>query len=216
MDTVGWVFILIAAFLARGVAKGRGIASFTDVGDAFLAAVEFDPDKLKAVWERTGDGNSSDTTAANATTANAVNGNNVGAGDLLAEMHVLGASAKGYKWSKTGPTYYDCSGMVYAALKALKMYDGPRFTTSTFPAVAGKIGYSKVSGTPQPSDIIHWSGHMGVVSDSTHFYGAQSTKTGIRTDTISALDGERGSHTLYRLGGSGNIVVPGGQEVSGS
>lgn len=55
MNTVAYVFILAAAFLVRGMTKGRRIDDLPDdIGDAVTALIEFDTVKLRAVLDRTG------------------------------------------------------------------------------------------------------------------------------------------------------------------
>ena len=58
MTTIGWVLILTAALVVRGVTKGRSITDIPgDLGDMFIALVEFDPKALQAAASRTGETN---------------------------------------------------------------------------------------------------------------------------------------------------------------
>lgn len=56
MNTLGWVFVLIAALIVRGVSKGRSLTDIPkDLGDAFIAVITSDPKSLAAALNRTGD-----------------------------------------------------------------------------------------------------------------------------------------------------------------
>lgn len=56
MSTLGWLFVLLAFLLIRGMTKGRSIAqTYGDLADIFDAAIRGDGKALNAVLRRTGD-----------------------------------------------------------------------------------------------------------------------------------------------------------------
>lgn len=119
-----------------------------------------------------------------------------GNADLLNRTVSLGQSAKGYRLGATGPDYYDCSGLVWAAMKQQGSYTGGRFTTSTFQRqLAGKV--TKVT-TPAVGDIVLWPGkHMGVVSGSGKMFSAMSPAAGIGFGDIDGSSGYFHAQPVY-------------------
>lgn len=200
MNTLGWLFILGAAALIHGVKNGRGIQAFTDLSDLFIKAVAFDNDGVKEVWSRSGDGNVSTTTRETASPAAGGSSGGTGGAALLSEVQRLGKAATGgYSQAvnkRTGPKYYDCSGLVYRALKNLG-YKVPPFSTATFKAANAATVHATVVTAPAAGDIVWWPGHMGVMTDTKNFYSALSTRSGIKTAPISVIN--RGKPTFYRL-----------------
>jgi cell wall-associated NlpC family hydrolase len=94
----------------------------------------------------------------------------------------------------TGPSAYDCSGIVWRAMKNLNMYSGPRFTTATFEIQCSEF-ITRVD-TPAVNDVVLWrSGHMGVYSGNGQVYAAKSSRSGIGFQ--SATDPIRGSRPIY-------------------
>lgn len=62
MTTAGWLLILFAGLLVRGVIKGRALTDLPgDLGDLFTAAVTGDNVKLAEVFSRKGEGWVADT-----------------------------------------------------------------------------------------------------------------------------------------------------------
>lgn len=117
-------------------------------------------------------------------------------GDLLAKAVQLGQAAKGYRLGATGPDYYDCSGLVWRAMKDLGMYEGPRFTTKSFVAQLG----SKIVRVDKPiiGDVVLWpSKHMGVVSGNDKMYSAMSPSSGIGYGSISGSTPTIGGTPVY-------------------
>lgn len=201
--------------MARAVYKGRVMNMGEDLSDAFLALVSNDTKALKNVLDRVGDSNTA--IGADMTlyqpTLNAVGGVAIGVGQGVGSMVdqlegkanqslslaavILGSKAKGYRWGATGPTYYDCSGLMWAACKLVKSYNGQRFTTETFGKMA-RDSYAKVSGPPQVDDVVLWpfklpyaTGHMGVVTGPDKFYSARSVKSGIGEAKISTFRSQK-------------------------
>jgi len=230
MDTIGWLLLFSGAFLIRGVINGRGFKSFTDLGDAFLAAAEFNSTKLKAAWDETGSNNDPDTSATDAVTVptgTITSGFSNGV-SLLAEMQRIG-TGKGYSQVKrTGPDSFDCSGLVWKAGSNLGIW--PKGTTAfntasfvTHTKAFGLVEYTDATaGGIQAGDIIWWVGHMGVATDSQNFFSALSshTKPPIGTVPISAVDKEHGTHHIFRFiantGSPGALPGAGGGGGGGS
>lgn len=210
MNTVAWVLILVAILMGRAVYKGRVLNMGEDLSDAFLALVSSDTAKLQEVLARTGDSNTASAAdfsiyqpAMNAIAGPAI-GVAKGAGSLIDQLEskanssvalaavILGAKAKGYRWGASGPDYYDCSGLMWAAMKLAKVYSGNRFSTSDVERMTKKV-YKRVS-SPQVDDIVLWplkvpyvTGHMGVVTGNDSFYSARSLRTGIGESPISTF-----------------------------
>ena len=224
MDTLGWLLVLGASLLIRGVINGRGFDSFTDLGDGFLAAVEFDNTKLKEVWDRKGNNNTPDTSATDSV-VNSVQNGSVQSGfangvSLLEEMMKIGNGRSYSQAKRTGPDSFDCSGLVWRAGTNIKLW-GPgsgtkwfpqAFNTASFIVHTKEIGLTKVDN-PQKGDIIWWVGHMGVVVDDTTFYSALSSHRAkgkqIETVSIKSVDTEHGPHQLWRY--KANTTAPGAE-----
>lgn len=179
MSTLGWALILVAVFIIRASAKGRALQLKDDIPDAFLALVTGDTDALGEVLSRTGDGLTAE--QADLTGAAVAQGLDVAA-DIANKFSISaaaikrGKAAKGYRWTATGPDYYDCSGLMWRACQDTGAYKGPRFTTSTIGALKTFV---KVSD-PQVNDLVVWpTHHMGVVTGPDQFYSARSVRSGI-------------------------------------
>lgn len=207
MNTIAWLGILVGALILRGVLKGRVKEVPTDMRDLLIAALNGDLTAVKEIGARTGEGITAvpvaGVTDPATSTPGGTNLSNVGAANgpaLVAEMRRLGAG-KPYVWGATGPNGYDCSGIVWRALKNLGIYTGIRFTTFTFAAQCKSI--ITVVNSPQVGDIVVFyrgpgSGHMGVVSAPGKLYSAASTKLGIGEYPISGFSGTK---VYYRLNG---------------
>lgn len=210
MNTLGWVLILIAVLMARAVYKGRVMNMGQDLSDAFLALVSSDTAQLKEVLSRTGDSNTPSVAdfsqwvdlSKQVAPAVAV-GNGVGSmvdqmeakmnSSLVLAAAILGSKAKGYRWAANGPDYYDCSGLMWQAMKLAHLYSGTRYNTDSFPKLAAN-NYYRVTGAAQLDDVVLWplrvpyaSGHMGVVTGTDKFYSARSIRTGLGESTISTF-----------------------------
>lgn len=219
MNTFAWILILAAVLMARAVYKGRVLNMGEDLSDAFLALVSSDTAKLKEVLDRVGDSNKAIgadltlvTPALDTITGTGVNIAK-GLDQLIDQFEasanksvalaavILGEKAKGYRWGASGPDYYDCSGLMWAACKLAKAYNGRRFSTGDFAKLA-KDSYAKVD-SPQLEDIVLWplrvpyaTGHMGIVTGPDKFYSARSIKSGIGETSISKFRGDK--PTYYR------------------
>lgn len=188
MRTLGYLFIIIGVFIARAVIAGRATHVTKDMSDGFLALVRGDTDAFGEVLTRKGDeltASTADLNKYNATAPNATNPTpNTG---ILAAALKRGTAAKGYRWTATGPDYYDCSGLMWRACQDVGVYNGPRFTTYD---VSNIKNFSKVT-TPVVNDLVVWpTSHMGVVSGDDQYYSARSRKSGIGYAKISAHPGK--------------------------
>jgi len=206
MSTVGILAILIGAWFIRQVAVGRVKETRTDATDT-LNAVLGNGD-IKEIMSRRGSsvtpfgdattGSSPAAGGGDVTTVNGLanTGSNTGAA-VLREARRLGVAAKNrYVWGATGPSGYDCSGLVWRAMRNVGAYTGMRFNTVSFPTLAASRGFATRTTTPAVGDIVLWSGHMGIVSGKDKMYNAASSKSGIRESSIS---GHGGKPSYWRL-----------------
>lgn len=202
MQTVAWLFIITAVVLIRQVTKGRADKLPEDLRDFMLALLSGDNAAMREVASRSGEtltptqaatvpeGNSSVSGSAGGISGGTASGN-----ALLAEARKLGTAANNrYVWGATGPNGYDCSGLVWRAARNIGIYKGVRFTTYTFRAQAR--GWAQEVKTPQPGDIVLWTGHMGIVSGPDKMYNALSSKAGILESSIS---GHSGTPSYWRI-----------------
>lgn len=185
MTTVGYVLILLGLLVIRAVYKGRVQNIGQDASDAVLALIRGDTDALGEVLARTGDANSESQAE---TSMGPIPGTaQPPATDaLLFSAVALGSQAKGYRWTATGPDYYDCSGLMWKAVVRAGLYNGPRFTTFNFESAMGDR-FTRVT-SPVRGDVVLWrTHHMGVVSGADQFYSARSVKSGIGYSAISTF-----------------------------
>jgi len=109
---------------------------------------------------------------------------------LLQEAVKLGSAARGYRFGAQGPTYYDCSGLVWDAERKINEFVGDRYTTYT---ILQSSQYHRISaGKQQVNDIVVWSensahGHMGVISGPDQFYSARDVADGMGYNRISTF-----------------------------
>ena len=193
MSTIGWVLILGALFLIRGLSQGRGVQeAWTDAADVFTAIARGDTNALTNVLARKGSTTGDAQTQAVGNTANT---RTPVSGNLLNKMKELGGG-KPYVFGATGPDSYDCSGLTWRAMKQLGIYNGPRFTTHTF-AIQLRKKVQRVQ-TIQTGDILVWTapGHMGIAESQSTFFSALSKRSGIRSLPINY---RRDRPKIYRL-----------------
>lgn len=109
---------------------------------------------------------------------------NAAAGSLVAA--VRSQIGKPYRWSATGPDAFDCSGLVYWALKSSGYPDVPRFTTATFGGWAKSNGFTKITDASQfaAGDIVVKAGHMGVCSGPGTMIDAPHTGAYVREEAL--------------------------------
>lgn len=212
MTTLGWVFVLVAGLLLRGMTKGRGLTQLpTDMADLFNAVVSQDGAGVASVLARTGDSQQPTQASPGAMgsgPAPASPGSSAGGTTLLAECKRIG-NGKTYRLGGVGPDVFDCSGLVWRAMVNLGMYGGPRFTTYTFATQVGKAVSRAATGNN--GDIVVWHGnpeHMGIVDGPNSFYSALNTRSGIVSTSITGLGG---NPIFYHFVGANNMVTPDGK-----
>ncbi|UNO44033.1 C40 family peptidase [Streptomyces sp. MST-110588] len=91
---------------------------------------------------------------------------------------------KAYVMGATGPSAYDCSGLVQAAFKQVGI-SLPR-TSQEQSAAGTQVGLDNL----QVGDVLYWGGagsayHVGVYVGNGHFIGAQNPSTGIVERSLS-------------------------------
>lgn len=188
MNTLGWVAIIGGVVVIRFAARGRGLTQIPgDISDLTIAAIS--GGNVREVLDRRGEAEPITNAAAIA---------NPSGGSVLKTALQLGGSAKGYRLGATGPDFYDCSGLVWQALR-MNGYNGPRFATANFPPASG---FTKVD-QPVTGDIALWrpnprtGGHMGIVTDPNNVYSALSPESGIKTLSIDSLNKSKGYNASY-------------------
>lgn len=200
MNTLGLVFLLGGFLLGRQVVVGRVRETPSDIRDVTLALLSGDFDTLQRTLAQRGENVSPDVTS---TVAADTSGETPvsPSGDLLAQVVALGSAARGYVWGASGPTFYDCSGLVWQGLKATGQYKGARFTTSTFTKALG--GRAVQVPSPSIGDVVLWPGHhMGVYSATNQIYSAMSPTAGIGYSSVSSVTKTVGvSPVYYRVNG---------------
>lgn len=136
---------------------------------------------------------------------------------LLEKTRTLGHAADGYRLGGTGPSYYDCSGLVYTGAREIGCYLGFRFTTGT---IAQSTEFHRITAAQAGvDDIVVWringAGHMGVVSGPDRFYSAHSVATGIVESSISGFHAHPVAPYYLRLAKSdGALHGPGTRDLA--
>ena len=187
---VGYLFLIVGFVLARQVAVGRVGEIPGDAKELALAFLSNDMVTVKEVLSRRGENVPVGELGSAPTGTHPDNA-------ILNEAMRLGNAAQGYRLGATGPDYYDCSGLVWRAMKNLGMYDGARFVTATFATVANRQGWKQVS-SPAAGNIILWPGkHMGISTGGDGMYSARSVAKGIGESTVSGDSGYFGSSPMF-------------------
>lgn len=225
MQTIGWVFILIGFIVIRQASRGRPIGNIpSDIGDILRGAAtslqspSAGSDIIKAVLARQGTNIGQINATVGSMGGSGLSGAGGGGGgagggggtswfygdgngkgtQVLAAMHTLAAAANNtYKWGAAGPSAYDCSGLVWAAMKNTGVYTGLRFTTYTFVMqMSGRI--AKVDN-PSVGDVVLWPSHIGVVDGAGTMYSALNPTDGIKSSPLSWGPKNEGNPTYWRL-----------------
>lgn len=185
--------------LLDAVRRGRADDLPEDVQDIFVALLTLDGAKLRTVSQRRGEGLTASKVTTSAPGPYAAGAGGSSGTGLLSEARRIGEAASGYKYGTSGPSTYDCSGLVWRAARNIGAYDGPRFNTQSFPIV-GKRAWRQVTGEPQVGDVVLWRyylpPHMGIVSGPNQYYSARSQKSGIAEGSIT---GHGGTPEFFRL-----------------
>lgn len=201
MSTAGYFLIFVSLLLIRQVFKGRVMNLGEDLSDAFIAFTTGDSGKLSEILARTGDSNTPNTSDADLTPVDrSPSPDTLG---VAAAALRRGKAAKGYRFTATGPDYYDCSGLMWRACQD-NGFTGVRFTTATI-GLAKQLKRISPPATQGPgltaagiNDIVVWPGHhMGVITAPGKFYSARNPQSGISEASIEGF--RSGPRTYYRL-----------------
>lgn len=191
---VGYLLLGLGAVLARQVAVGRAMETPGDIRDLAVALLSADTGSMQEVFSRRGENVSVEDSGEVASVESSTE--TPGSTELSRKVVSLGQNSRGYALGAEGPTYYDCSGLVWRAAKSLGIYNGPRFTTSNFKSIAK--GWAHKVGTPKPGDIVLWpTHHMGVYVGNNKMYSARSPSKGVGYSSISGDSGYFGSQPEY-------------------
>jgi len=121
------------------------------------------------------------------------------ASGLLKAVERYGEGHK-YVWGATGPSTFDCSGLVMYALKHAYGIDYPHFSGSQY---ARTQHISK--GQARMGDLVFWgsggSDHVGVYAGGNKYFSAESPAQGIHMNTLSSVVG-KGSPLFGRVKGA--------------
>lgn len=177
----------------RQVMVGRATETPSDLKDLTLALLSGD---MNAVGEIAGRRGENVTTGISGGSIPVVTSGS-GTGELSSMMRSLASKARGYRLGSTGPDYYDCSGLVWVAMRELGIFDGPRFTTHVFASVAASQGWEVLDG-PEPDAVICWRAkHMGVSLGGDRMFSARSAAKGIGESSVSGDSGYFGMQPIY-------------------
>ncbi|AIS73881.1 tape measure protein [Lactobacillus phage Ldl1] len=132
---------------------------------------------------------------------------------LLEAMEKFGDGHK-YVWGATGPSTFDCSGLVMYALKKAFGIDYPHYSGSQY-SVSQHIPKSKAKA----GDLVFWgkggSEHVGVYAGGNKFYSAQSPSQGIGMNTLDSVVGY-GGPLFARVRGLGAKIASNKKKSKGS
>ena len=98
--------------------------------------------------------------------------------------YALAQVGKKYRMGTTGPSYFDCSGLMYAAYKQVGI-SLPRTSQAQFSA-----GTSVSKGDLQPGDLVfYYSGitHVGMYIGNGQIVHAANTNTGVVTASVNLM-----------------------------
>ncbi len=196
---IGYLLIAVAILVIRQVAVGRTDELPGDIRDFVVGLTTGDMAAVGEVSKRRGENVPASSLGDAGTPPIGLQdypGMSVRNAAFARAVMQLGDSARGYKWGAEGPDYYDCSGIIWAALRHANIYRGSRFTTSSFPGIASNFA-AQVS-SPQPGDIVLWRGkHMGVYIGNGDYYSARSVSKGIGVSDMSGDAAYFGSPPTY-------------------
>ena len=126
---------------------------------------------------------------------------------VVAEIEKLGSGAQ-YVYGGTGPTGYDCSGLVQAALTALGVKNVPRTSEEQY-AWATPVSASNLA----PGDLVFAQfpgdgtspGHVGIYVGGGQVYSAQDAALGIGLSSLASWKGN-----IVGYGAAPGVVAPSG------
>lgn len=110
---------------------------------------------------------------------------------------------KPYRWGATGPDSFDCSGLLYWAIRHAGDPSYPRLAT---PQIAVSTRFSKISrGEVGAGDVCWKLGHVAIATSNTGMVEAYKTGQPVRTNPI---DGRGFTMFLRYLGLKSRSPVP--------
>lgn len=207
MESLAFILVAAGIYILRQTFIGRGPEIGTDTVEMLSEVASGNYAGAAEVFKKKADtpifGTTSAATGGTTGTTDATGSNTTGTGGttrglmLLNKMRALG-NGRPYVWGATGPNSYDCSGLVWRAMKETGIYTGARFTTGSFNMIAGKFA-SQISG-PEPGAVCNWAGtHMGVCVSKTRYYSALNRKLGIIESALSSEIANHGNPTYWRI-----------------
>lgn len=115
-------------------------------------------------------------------------GSSINATGLLKAVERYGEGHR-YVWGATGPSTFDCSGLVKYALKKAYGIDYPHFSGSQY-AMTQHISKSQA----HMGDLVFWGhnggDHVGVYAGGNKYFSAESPSQGIHMNTLSSVVGK--------------------------
>lgn len=115
-------------------------------------------------------------------------GGSINATGLLKAVERYGEGHR-YVWGATGPSTFDCSGLVKYALKKAYGIDYPHFSGSQY-AMTQHISKSQA----HMGDLVFWGhnggDHVGVYAGGNKYFSAESPSQGIHMNTLSSVVGK--------------------------
>lgn len=118
------------------------------------------------------------------------------ASGLLAAVIKYGKGHR-YVWGASGPSTFDCSGLVMYALRKAYGIDYPHFSGAQI-AKANKVSPSEA----KPGDLIGNSGHIGVYAGHGRYWSAMSPSSHPNIGWSDVADFPHGPHTFARVPGT--------------
>jgi cell wall-associated NlpC family hydrolase len=105
---------------------------------------------------------------------------------------------KPYRWGATGPNAFDCSGLVYRALRE-SGYQVRRLTT--FGWMVSPMAVTVQN--PEPGDLVVWPGHMGIYVGGGRMIEAPRTGLTVRYAPVGNRNGVAPTYRRVKPGGTG-------------
>lgn len=118
----------------------------------------------------------------------ASDGGSINAKGLLKAVEKYGEGHK-YVWGATGPSTFDCSGLVMYALKHAYGINYPHFSGSQY-SMTSHISRNEA----RMGDLVFWgpggSDHVGVYAGGNKYFSAESPAQGIHMNTLNSVVGK--------------------------
>lgn len=115
-------------------------------------------------------------------------GGSINAKGLLKAVEKYGEGHK-YVWGATGPSTFDCSGLVMYALKHAYGINYPHFSGSQY-SMTSHISRNEA----RMGDLVFWgpggSDHVGVYAGGNKYFSAESPAQGIHMNTLNSVVGK--------------------------